>query len=100
MRVIDVTGVQTFALPILLPFPLLETRASDQRALALEALVCQVRDVNYRRRALELVDGDLIGRDQAYLGSHEIGRASCRERVSLSVVAASFKKNQRLLTPP
>src|SRR3712207_9454317 len=76
IRYIGVTGVQTCALPIL--------------------------DMRYGDGALtELVDPDdanpkwivaaLVGGLRAQGGS-EIGRASCRERVYISVVAVSLKK--------
>ena len=43
------------------------------------------------RRASQLLDISLTRR-----GASEIGRASCRERVVLSVVAGVVKKNNRL----
>src|SRR5688572_31497534 len=68
IRDLTVTGVQTCALPIL--------RGEQHRAVqhAVEAEIVDVRAIAER----EL----------------EIGRASCRERVQISVVAVSLKKKE------
>src|SRR3712207_9412056 len=78
IRDIGVTGVQTCALPIYL----VEERQDDGmvlRQLALAQVSAAARRARARPRAG---------------GLSEIGRASCRERVQISVVAVSLKKKK------
>src|SRR3712207_7758569 len=80
IRDIGVTGVQTCALPIL-------PRGHERRS-ALQIFVrraCRSRGDGGRDRTAAPV-----GRGLSRSG--EIGRASCRERVQISVVAVSLKK--------
>src|SRR5690349_25119224 len=75
IRDLYVTGVQTCALPICVFAILLEAMPAAAAAYV-------------RERVDVLIYG--IG-----AGPEEIGRASCRERVEISVVAASLKKKTR-----
>src|SRR3712207_9048785 len=95
MRDIGVTGVQTCALPILILLSVFMCHSS--RSIAYP-------DAYAVRRVLDQLHGSLGGKDFRAAGwavihpvgeaPHlEIGRASCRERVEISVVAASLKKN-------
>src|SRR5690625_5328786 len=79
-----VTGVQTCALPISVGIGiaeehLLHLRAEDLRSHRLA--VTEVDEKQVRRNRVRLVVGP------------EIGRASCRERVEISVGAAACKQN-------
>src|SRR5258707_13779296 len=77
IRDIGVTGVQTCALPILgVPWP-----SAARRELVTKALWAGGADGYAGARIGELSGG-------------EIGRASCRERVEISVVAVSLKKKK------
>src|SRR5690349_22633176 len=86
IRDLYVTGVQTCALPILVA-------RRDQLDRAVE-LFCRQRDEAGARRQLRLRTeraADEVA-DGVYL---EIGRASCRERVEISVGAGSLKKKRK-----
>src|SRR5438445_9044337 len=77
IRDIGVTGVQTCALPILME------RADEPR---IEPIIGAGETAGelHRRRS-----GNRRGRSRS---EQEIGRASCRERVSIAVVARAMKK--------
>src|SRR3712207_9405666 len=77
MRDIGVTGVQTCALPICVDARLGLANRQRQRLLAVNVLL-GLRRLDERDRV------------------PEIGRASCRERVQISVVAVSLKKTMLL----
>src|SRR5688572_32243777 len=76
IRDLTVTGVQTCALPI---------SAAPTLTTAVEGRIDGVPQVGDRR----------VGA-LGHLGllDHQIGRASCRERVEISVVAVSLKKKE------
>src|SRR3712207_9046048 len=82
IRDIGVTGVQTCALPIFH-----ERAEMDERATQLEAAeagaAAALAEVEQRTLALDEAERSL---------ETEIGRASCRGRGEISVVAGSFKK--------
>src|SRR5688500_19337057 len=86
IRDYKVTGVQTCALPIFRESAALgdaevEARAADDRSVALAGIVAPFGDLH---RAHDLRDHEVdVG---------EIGRASCRERVKISVAAGSLRK--------
>src|SRR5258707_5759785 len=73
IRDIGVTGVQTCALPI--------SRREARRAAA-------------EQRRLPAGMECAVERQSAPAARWQIGRASCRERVEISVVAVSLKKNE------
>src|SRR5207302_7525317 len=79
IRDFHVTGVQTCALPISSKSA---PSRSATRAVALRALKPHVQVVVVVR----------LVPHQAFARAPEIGRASCRERVEISVVAGSLKK--------
>src|SRR3712207_8451554 len=88
IRYIGVTGVQTCALPIC------PERGAPERDADLERQ--SGRGVEGERENHERGDrrADALGRrerEHRGEGSHKIGRASCRERVKISVVAVSLK---------
>src|SRR3712207_9540796 len=95
IRDIGVTGVQTCALPIWL---------RHKRRL------CHVAGISRRRRGV-VADGETDGdpcNPKSALDAHhrpsecpcKIGRASCRERVQISVVAVSLKKKKARPSSP
>src|SRR5204863_5008064 len=92
IRDLYVTGVQTCALPIW-PERLQEPA---ERLEALVRPVFLVVDVAGRRVGDQDIQvapvAQLVHQE---LGQHQIGRASCRERVEFSVVAGSLKKKCR-----
>ena len=92
-RCADVTGVQTCALPIWCGVTLSRRRLDAQsHSRPSHALVgCE----SARRFALSGLDAcaPLCRYRQSHIG--QIGRASCRERVQISVVAVSLKKQKR-----
>src|SRR3712207_9367004 len=82
IRDIGVTGVQTCALPIF---------ATDHP----EEVGREYRDVFKQLGVDDVETVDVSSREDAALEeSLEIGRASCRERVQISVVAVSLKKKR------
>src|SRR3712207_9495132 len=93
IRYIGVTGVQTCALPILTRLGQIDERDvatttttiddGDQSTCRVEHLVGRLAELAVRASGTEV----------------EIGRASCRERVEISVVAGSLKKKKVLKTP-
>src|SRR3712207_6943071 len=86
IRDIGVTGVQTCALPIFAgPHGRAVRRAAADRAAILEAV-----------SKLEKPDRELIPDVTPTVEAlAQIGRASCRERGEISVVAVSLKKKQQ-----
>src|SRR5438067_13917394 len=80
MRDRNVTGVQTCALPIC------DTHEEAKKFF-----------VNYFKQIALVFGGAWNGRKYSIKSAsalREIGRASCRERVKISVVAVSIKKNR------
>src|SRR5437879_13481792 len=90
IRDTSVTGVQTCALPIFL----LELRQMG--------LVC-AQEVPFKVKYKDVIVGDYSAdlvvekRVLVELKACEIGRASCRERVEISVVAGWLKENRNVL---
>src|SRR5437773_12425326 len=86
----DVTGVQTCALPISL---VAVARADDLLDLLAGGLLLAVRGahelIRLAREALEVGPAD---------GAAEIGRASCRERVSRPAAGGSITKTRPQVT--
>src|SRR5690606_39704424 len=83
IRDFHVTGVQTCALPILL------VTAVPSVQKGVEAAIERMRDYRPEIQPPITFEAWLV------TGTAEIGRASCRERVEIAVVAASFKKKTR-----
>src|SRR3712207_9508376 len=92
IRDIGVTGVQTCALPIFAVVVLAVTawfwRVTRPVPGALEPLA-GMSPRRFRRQTEDEREGDLHA-------LHEIGRASCRERVEISVGGASLKKKKNI----
>src|SRR2546430_14167223 len=84
IRYLTVTGVQTCALPI---FP---SRAPPEKCSCRRP--CSRR--NFRRRRSPLGCWPNWPRSSALCRREKIGRAACRERVEISVVAVSLKKKK------
>src|SRR5260221_13276683 len=81
-----VPGVQTCALPICVPeLPPFERGADTQVSLASKTCVSAPRSNGGNSGTLPV----------ARITTSEIGRASCRERVEISVVAGSLKKKKK-----
>src|SRR5438270_1324106 len=78
IRDLTVTGVQTCALPIYLEAVHIQNKRWEQD---------QRQHIRQKRRPAE--------QNQQETQVHEIGRASCRERVKISMVAVSLKKKKK-----
>src|SRR5258707_6900549 len=91
IRDIGVTGVQTCALPI----SYVVDRVVERETLtAVRGRLVDTR-TERKQRTVWVVDlGEPRDFDDITLEIREIGRASCRERVEISVVAVSLKKKK------
>src|SRR5256884_9238321 len=85
IRDVAVTGVQTCALPILRNGPVISVTVAAGR---LEIRIAEAI-------ALTAPDERAPSQDAQPLPCKQIGRASCRERGKISVVAVSLKKKKK-----
>src|SRR5438552_18089710 len=94
IRVDLVTGVQTCALPISIPSVRidLETTMEDTHVWLIDA------DGRNRRELGAAIDNRQGEPGWSRDGRSEIGRASCRERVEVSVVAGAGRREQYFKT--
>src|SRR3712207_9466030 len=89
IRDIGVTGVQTCALPICGQVCAPDYKSRNVRSVRYAAAASAMRRLNPQLRLGPTSRGcNLVSRAK-------IGRASCRERVQISVVAVSLKKKLR-----
>src|SRR2546430_5259994 len=92
IRDLTVTGVQTCALPISLG-----ERTLEERKLVTVLFVDP--EMSAKRTVTSLRSSSVLSPSAAPQAGQnwapEIGRASCRERVEISVVAGSLKKKRR-----
>src|SRR3712207_9163746 len=90
IRDIGVTGVQTCALPIF-------SAAVGSSMMRMRALCDSALAISTRWRLPTESPPTSAPGLRSWMSSDEIGRASCRERVEISVVAGSLKKNNCLI---
>src|SRR2546427_7575687 len=92
IRDLTVTGVQTCALPISFGVGANSTGPCKQKAAA--TVLGQRRDEEVCVPPVAFYRRPISVRRVASVSGKEIGRASCRERGEISVVAVSFKKKK------
>src|SRR2546429_726260 len=95
IRDVAVTGVQTCALPIS-DVDIASARTIPVMAMSTSASVSPRSIAFWRTSAAVASSLTRRARRKPGAPSGEIGRASCRERVEISVVAGSLKKKKRV----